>query len=476
MLPYRSILKLDSESKLPIYNKIANAIITLISNGTLTSGSRLPSSRQLATILKVHRKTVVAAYDELLAQGWIQTRGRAGTFVHNELPLVRPPKSSNLPSSHSQDEMPTNSYLITLDDGYPDIRMAPSKSLSREYSSLLKNKNFVKSLNYTWEFRGDYQLRKEICVYLRDTRGIYVGTDQVLVSRGSIMSFYLAINTFLNPGDHVVVAFPGYQTFNEIVKNRGGHVEHVAVDEDGLCVDEIEHMCKKFKVAFVYAISHHHHPTTVTLSAERRLKLVTLSKKYNFKIIEDDYDYDFHYESSPVLPLASLPHDNTVFYVGSFSKTVAPSLRLGFIVTSSDRILKMAQTRRYIDRTGDPVLERAVAHLLKFGEIRRHLNKALKAYRNRRDLMCQLLKSELKDYISFVKPEGGLAIWVTFKDGLLLDRVLMEAEKRGLHFNLPSYYKVDYQTRFGFASLNEEEIITGINLLKQSILALNRSS
>ena len=352
MLPFKTIINLDEASKLPIYNKIANAIIAEISKGTLRSGGRLPSSRQLASILGVHRKTIVAAYDELMAQGWIETRGRHGTFVQDRLPRI-PQRATVLNRIHARSTPPkVPNWKVRFDDGYPDVRLAPGTILAREYSSLLKNKNFVKSLNYTWEFRGDYQLRAEICNYLRDTRGIYVQPENILISRGSIMSFYLAINTFLNTEENVIVGSPGYQTFNKIVTHRGGNVKCVSVDDHGICIDEVEHLCKNEKITFLYAISHHHHPTTVTLSAERRLRLVELAKKYDFDIIEDDYDYDFHYESSPVLPLANLPHDNHVWYVGSFSKTIAPSLRLGFIVSSSDRIERMAMTRRYIDRTG----------------------------------------------------------------------------------------------------------------------------
>ncbi len=460
------MLKIDDASKLALYNKIANAIINEISDGRLQSGSRLPSSRKMAELLNVHRKTVVAAYDELLAQGWIETRGRRGTFIHDKLPQVPPRRIiDSYESKCSILPEPQETFEISFDDGYPDVRLAPGPLLAREYSSLIKNKNFIRSLNYTWEFRGDIQLRQEVCNYLRDTRGIYVQPENILVSRGSIMSFYLAINTFLSPQAHVIVGKPGYQTFNQIVRNNGGQVSTVPVDEEGINVDAVEQICKKQKVSFLYVISHHHHPTTVTLSAERRLRLVSLAKEHEFKIIEDDYDYDFHYESSPVLPLASLHHENHVMYVGSFSKTIAPSLRLGFIVSSADRINQMAETRRYIDRTGDPVLERATAHLLKFGEIQRHLNKALRLYKFRRDLLCDILDTQFSEYISFKKPEGGMAVWIAFNDDIVIDELKKKAKKIGLNFNLPSYYQVRKNTRLGYASLNEREIERGMELM-----------
>jgi GntR family transcriptional regulator/MocR family aminotransferase len=469
MLPFKSIITIKEDSRLPLYNKIANSVIEAISKGTLRPGSRLPGSRSLSDMLGVHRKTVVAAYDELLAQGWIQTRGRAGTFVHDQLPAISKVSSASysslVPPLESKDRR-DNHIRIRFDDGHPDIRLAPLHALAKEYSSLLKNNNFIQSLGYTTQFCGDIVLRQEICHHLIDTRGIYVDAEHILISRGSIMAFYLIINSFISEGEAVVVGAPGYISFNEIVKHRNGKLISVEVDQEGLKIDVIEKICEQQPVKFVLAISHHHHPTTVTLSAARRIRLIELSKKYNFKIIEDDYDYDFHYDSSPVLPLASLQHEGRVFYVGSFSKTVAPSFRLGFVVADPASIKRMADMRRYIDRTGDPVLERATAHLIKFGEIRRHLNKALRLYKKRRDLMSSLLKQYFPKDIFFEVPEGGMAIWITFAKHVNISKIISTANKNGLEITSPEYYQTERQTRFGFASLNEDEIKTGVEILK----------
>ncbi|MEZ4685445.1 MAG: aminotransferase class I/II-fold pyridoxal phosphate-dependent enzyme [Bacteroidia bacterium] len=192
-------------------------------------------------------------------------------------------------------------------------------------------------------------------------------------------------------------------------------------------------------------------------------------------MIEDDYDFDFHYESSPILPLASLQHGGQVMYVGSFSKSLAPALRLGFLVGDAGLVHQLAEVRRLIDRTGDPLLERAVSHLLKHGEIKRHFQKSLRAYRSRRDHACKLLQSELADELSFVTPEGGMAAWVGFRRLENPDALWQTFEKNGLSLSHPEAY--DQQggkyTRLGFASCTEEEITQGIFLLKKCI-ELNR--
>lgn len=475
MLPFASLLQLSDDSKLPVYLRISNAIIEQISKGTIQPGTRLPSTRNLASMLKVHRKTIVAAYDELYAQGWIESRSTQGTFVNDQLPIVDPVPliRSDNNQTWTASQKPQEVLLpLRFDDGFPDTRLAPLAALGKEYSSLLKDRKFTRNLTYTSNFMGDQKLREQIVLHLRDTRGIYVDTDHILISRGSIMAFYLILVSHLSRGGGVLVGTPGYQTFNKIVSKIGGKLLEVPVDESGLQVDRVAELCETESVEFVYVVPHHHHPTTVTLSPERRLQLLELSKQYGFRIIEDDYDFDFHYESGAILPLTSLNHQGNVIYVGSFSKTIAPSLRLAFVVASPEILSELAELRRLIDRSGDPVLERAVARLLEYGEIRRHLNKAVRVYRSRRDLLCQLLQEHLTDYISFNVPEGGMAIWAEYAKELDIETISREAAQQGLFVPLPQTYPSPSgrHVRLGYSSMNEEEIQQAFEMLKGLIL------
>ena len=471
MLPFEHLIQLSEDGKLPVYLKISNAIIEQISKGTIRAGTRLPSTRALAQMLQVHRKTVVAAYEELDAQGWIESRSTQGTFVNDKLPLVEavPLADARLPQPNLSDPEVAESLLrYRFDDGFPDTRLAPLTALGREYSSLLKDRKFTRHLTYTSNYFGDQKLREQVALHLRDTRGIYVGTDQLLISRGSIMAFYLILTSYLSPGGIVAVGSPGYQTFNLIVNQLGGKLLEVPVDAQGMRVDWLEESCRKDLIEFVYIVPHHHHPTTVTLSPERRLRLLELARQYDFRIIEDDYDFDFHYQSSPILPLTSLNHQGHVIYVGSFSKTVAPSLRLGFMVASREMLKQLSQLRRLIDRTGDPVLERAVARLLEYGEIKRHLNKALRAYHARRDLLCRLLREELPDVFSFQVPEGGMAIWAEFAPWVDIDRLCEAAAKRNLYMPHPTSYPSPSgrHVRLGFSSMDEDEMLRAFGILR----------
>lgn len=477
MLPYKTLLAISRNSEMPIYLQISKGLIEQISNGLLLPGSKLPSSRELSNLLEVHRKTIVAAYHELEAQGWIDTRKTAGTYVNEDLPLHKPVLLDHSASGFASPSLRKSvvrpgECKYQFDDGSPDIRLAPLQALGREYSSLLKNNHFIKSLNYSEELKGDPKLRDSLSKYLHDTRGIQVHRENILVTRGSVMAFYLYLSHLLNPDDLVAVGKPGYWAFNRIVGLQKGQVLSIKVDEHGLDVMRLEEHLKKSRVRLVYVISHHHHPTTVTLSPERRIKLLQLAEQHDFMILEDDYDYDFHYNSSPVLPLASLNHGGRVVYVGSFSKTIAPGLRLGFLVGTEALIEQLSQIRRFIDRMGDFTIERAISHLLDNGEIRRHLRKSLQTYRKRRDFLCSKLSTELSDYVSFSVPEGGMAIWAKFAAGIDLDDLTIRVAKKGLHIPGTSSYATSQKncTRLGFACMNEKEIEKGFEILKAEVM------
>lgn len=247
-------------------------------------------------------------------------------------------------------------------------------------------------------------------------------------------------------------------------------METVPVDEFGIDTDAVEQLCKKLPVRMMYVTPHHQYPTTVVMPADRRLHLLNLAKEYGFCIIEDDYDYDFHYNSNPILPLAAADDHNNVVYVGSLSKVFSPALRIGYVVAPSAVIKAMASFRRIIDRQGDNLLEAAIALLLREGDMQRHLKKAQKVYHARRDLFCDLLESELDSIISFEKPSGGLAVWTTFDERIPVHKLAAKCQKLGLEISDGSHFQPHANAnRLGFGSTNETEILQGMEILKKSI-------
>jgi GntR family transcriptional regulator/MocR family aminotransferase len=281
----------------------------------------------------------------------------------------------------------------------------------------------------------------------------------------------------ITKNDLVIAGDPGYDGANEVFEQAGAKLAFVSVDEHGINLNEVEAICKKKKVKLVYVIPHHHSPTTVTLSADRRMQLLELARKYKFAIVEDDYDYDFHYTSSPILPLASVDYYGSVIYVGSFSKTIAPGIRMGFMIAPQNLITQATRFRRLIDRQGEQLLEEAMANLLKNGDISRHLKKANKTYHERRDILCRLLQEKLGGYVHFKIPDGGFAIWMEYLNGLKPHEVAAKASVMGLiisngsgYFHDPAY--PNNYVRIGFASLNPKELGQAVGILKNAIEAL----
>lgn len=486
MLPYKSLIHIDRSSSVSLYIQVCNHFITLITDGTLQPADRLPSTRNLALLIGIDRNTVKLAYEELISQGWTESVERKGVYVLSSLPiLTKKDRHEVKKQTEKQDAFIwTNKFTHTIlsknyqktqlaiDDGFPDVRLAPIDELMREYRSISRKfygRNFLKYGNA----KGSENLRESLCDYLSTTRGLNVDADDMLITKGSQMGIYLSAQLLLEQGDLIAVGVSNYATADEIFKQTGAQLLRVPMDEYGMDVDYLEKILKKKKIKAVYLIPHHHCPTTVTLSMERRLKFLMLAKAHKFAIIEDDYDFDFHYANKPFLPLASIDHNENVIYIGSVTKTFAPALRIGFMTGPSSFIRAATVLRELIDRQGDTILEEAFASLFKEGEMNRFYRKALKIYKARRDMFCELLKVHFANEIEFKVPEGGLAVWSVFDKAIDLVKLSDNASKNGLFIDNGLFYKNElFATnglRMGFASLDEKEQMEACAILKKSI-------
>jgi len=488
MILLESLLTINKQSSVPVYLQITNGIINNIRRGILKPESALPSSRALALALGVHRKTVVAAYDELYAQSWTDVYPRKGIFVAKNLPDVKPrslSKKTDINSFAAETHFDVRDYVpfpalfapepqsnLVFNDGFPDTRLAPMELLVREYRRFGNYRFTSKYLMYGSE-QGSENLRHELARFLSETRGMQVTAEHILITKGVQMAMYLTAQVLLSKRDVVIVPEPGYPAANETFKYAGAQLAFAPVDECGMDLDAVEEICKKKRVRLLYVIPHHHRPTAVTLSSERRMRLLELAMKYRFAILEDDYDYDYHYTSSPVLPLASADYYGSVIYVGSFAKTIAPGIRIGFVAAPQNLIEPLARLRRMIDRQGEQLLEEALANLLKNGDIGRHLKKTNKIYHERRDVFCSLLKDRLGEHVSFKIPDGGFAVWLQYLNGINAKEVAQKAAEMGLSLsNGEEYYYCsanDNFVRLGFASLNLKEIEEGVDILSKAV-------
>lgn len=485
MLPFATLIQIDKGVKAPVFIQISNSLAEQIRKGTIPAGAQLPGTRALADVLGVHRQTVVAAYDELLAQGWIETQAAKGTFVSQKLPEIKVQgfKPSSNVSSNPRAKAGFTFYAdpslskpilrgsnsLAFDDGFPDVRLAPWDALNRAYRTALQQ-GYRKNLFFYGDILGELSLRTQMTKYLRETRGLPIELDNVLITRGSTMAIYLTAQLLVQAQDVVVVGEISYGSANLIFQRQGAKLLQVPVDEHGIDVQAIEQLCQEQPVRLVYVTPHHHYPTTVTMPAERRLRLLQLAQQYHFCILEDDYDYDFHYNSNPILPLAGADTGGHVVYVGSLCKAFSPALRIGYVAAPSEVVENLARLRRILDRQGDNLLEAATATLFRDGEMKRHLKKAQKTYQQRRNLFCEMLTQELGSIVEFKKPRGGMAVWAQFDPEFPLRKVREKLLQKGLYIPDAANYTPDLNvTRLGFASANEEEMERGMQIFKSCL-------
>jgi GntR family transcriptional regulator/MocR family aminotransferase len=488
MLPFQTLLSINRTVATPVYQQIANGLVNLIREGVIKPGSALPGSREMAELLQVHRKTIVAAYQELFTQDWIETIPRKGVIVSQRLPEIKPRSfkaAAKIPAYAGNTGFTFNKlatyptsparqgeHRLIINDGFPDYRIAPIDLLMREYRSLFHSPAIKRYAMYG-SMSGPLNLRTAMAQFLSDTRGLNIGPGNVLLTHGAQMAIYIAAKMILKPGSTVLVGEPNYFMADMIFQQFGAKLLRIPLDENGMDVDAIEKICKRKKPDLLYIIPHHHHPTTVTLSADRRMKLLELIRKYRLPVIEDDYDYDFHYSSSPILPLASADHEGNVIYIGSLTKSLATFIRVGYMIAPENFINDAAVLRRIMDIRSDNLLEEALSVLFKNGDMQRHLKKSVKLYHERRDHCCQLLEHELKEVVTFHKPAGGMAVWAQFHKKYPLPAIAARASAQGLFMSDGSSYSYGTTNhnalRLGFASLNEKEMKEAVEILKKVI-------
>ncbi|UOQ71226.1 MocR-like pyridoxine biosynthesis transcription factor PdxR [Hymenobacter cellulosilyticus] len=489
MLPYATLLPLNRHTPTPLSQQLTIGLIHLMQQGLLAAGDPLPGTRTLAGLLGVHRQTVVVAFDELEAQGWIEQRSSKAARVSSRLPTVTPqpfqPEAARRIAPRAAFSYPkfrpsspprhVSSLPLTL-SSTPDSRLAPLAALARKYRALCLQPARRHLLGYA-EANGSLALRQQLAEHLRATRGLPAQPENVAITRGGTMSLYLLAQLLLQPGDAVVVGQRSYHGADRAFSAQGTRLHRVGVDAQGLCIDELAALCQRQAVRLVYVTPHHHYPTTVTLSAERRVRLLQLAAQHDFIILEDDYDFDFHYDGAPILPLASTDRTGRVLYMGSLSKVLAPAFRVGYVVAPADVVEELGHWQRRIDRQGDTVLEQGIAELFAEGEMNTHLKRARLAYHQRRDVFCQLLREQLPAWFTSEAPTGGLAVWGRFADRVDLTQVAWQCQQRGLGISDGQLYQTAAEARashvrLGFAALNCDELTQSVGILSQVLQSL----
>ncbi|WP_114793190.1 PLP-dependent aminotransferase family protein [Niabella yanshanensis] len=481
IFPYKKLISIDPEEDAPVYLQIAQRMSHLIRNGHLPANHKLPGTRTLSELLGVHRKTVVAAFNELEMQGWIIVLPNKGCFIKNKRAEAVTGQLVSFPAVTGF-SIATNTLLestpdpvssrISFDDGQPDIRLAYAEQLAARYSAALSRKINRRLWGYQPGGENIF-FKNQLTNFLNSTRGLRAAPKNIVSTRGTEMNLYLAAQTLLSANDWVIVGNPSYHKANMVFQQAGAILKPVPVDHNGIDVDAIKRICKRQSVKMVYITPHYHYPTTVSLSTERRLQLLELSYRFGFIILEDDYDYDFSFNSNAELPLGSIDNKGMVVSVGSFCKTLAPGFRTGFIVAPENLVKEINKLKAVVDANGDLMMEQVLGEMIAEGEILRHLKKTHQIYRDRRDHFCNHLNKILHSTIDFKLPQGGLAVWLPFRTRLNLSAVAKTCRAGGLHLPATLLFQTRDLTaiRLGFAAFNEAESIAALQTLHNAITA-----
>jgi GntR family transcriptional regulator / MocR family aminotransferase len=475
--------RIDTARDEPIYLQITKALIRDIEGGRLTSGTFLPSSRELAIALGVNRKTVVLAYEDLISQGWLESRGTRGTMVSTLLPgaarthSAGPVTDQPSISAHYRFDPPPARPLalpggsgIKLDEGTPDGRLLTPELLSRAFRSAIQSASRENRLQYR-DPRGSDRLREAIASMLKSERGLRVTARNICITRGSQNGIFLAAQLLLRPNNAVAVEELTYEPAVAAFKACSADVVSVRLDHEGIEVEHLESICRHHQIRAVFLTPHHQFPTTVALRPERRLRVLDLARQFGFAIIEDDYDHEFHFESQPLLPMAAYAPAQMI-YVGSLSKLLLPSLRIGYLAAPEDVIDAVAHRVSLVDGMGNTLVEDAAAEMIESGELRRHARKIRQVYAARRETFAELLAAEVGDIADFDMPDGGLAFWLRFRRPEDLQRIEERGPAMGLRFassrSFATRDDVRSGLRLGFASLTPFEARQALRTLREA--------
>lgn len=468
-------------TKAKLYLRIANAIRHAIEDGAVIVNEKLPSARFLAEQLSVNRHTIMAAYNELIAQGWVETKQRQGYKVAQTLPIscVLDHTTEQLPLSKkhqwrivkpnaSSFTRPAHDYSFNFAGGNPDIELFPFNEF-RSFMNDALNRPSVNDLNYG-DNAGFIPFIKEVSTYLRRVR-LIVGKE-IIVVNGTQEALYIISQVLINKGDKVAVENLGYRPAWTALKNAGAELVGINQTEQGIDVDDLESLIKQQKIRLLYLTPLHQYPTTTTLSAEKRVQIYRLAQQFNIPIIEDDYDHEFHYNSQPLPPLAANDPSGLVIYLSSFSKIMFPGIRLGIIAVDKAVATHFVSYRTQINHKANVLIQDAVARWMKDGGFERHLRKSTRRYQKRRQCMVETLNTFIDEgvKIKFTIPKGGMALWIDV--GKNAAEIAKLAKNKGIFLLAENAFHLNVQNdenkfiRLGFAGQSEEQIKQGLLLLK----------
>jgi GntR family transcriptional regulator/MocR family aminotransferase len=493
----RRCVNLDPEADAPLHRQLYRGIRQAILSSQLLPDMQLPATRTLADALDVSRNTVLNAFEQLKAEGYLNSHVGSGTYVAQTLPddldRVRGqphlgPSSSRTAVGPASDaplsgrgQFLADLRLSSFSDheqprafrpGLPALDAFPietwSQLTSRRWRSLPAS-----TLGYG-EAAGFPPLRTAIADYLRDSRGVYCSPEQVIIVSGTQQAMTIAAHVLLDPGDAAWIEDPGYPRAAGALRWAGARTVPVPLDGEGLDLDAGRARSADARLAYV--TPSHQYPMGVTMSLSRRLDLLDWAERSEAWILEDDYDSEYRYKGRPIAALQGLDDAGRVIYVGSFSKVLFPSLRLGYLVVPEPLVEAFVGAKSLVDRCPPLVPQMVVTDFIEEGYFERHLRRMRTLYAERQSVLVEALTAQLGPWLDVNADEAGLHLTAFLNRALDGTAVAEAAEARGVVAPPLSFYSAQTLDRdglvLGYAAVDAEAIREGVERLGDALGAV----
>ena len=454
---------LDPSAGGPLHRQLYDALRGAVLSGHLAPGTRLASTRAMAQELGVSRNTVMAAFDQLLAEGYLEGRVGAGTFVTRMLPddALRARRAAPLPPAISARDRGVSERGRALmatqvtqtrvgiprafRPGMPAFDAFPLEEWARYVSRRWRTPS-PELLGYG-DAAGYGPLRQAIAQHLAVARGVRCDAGQVVIVAGSQQALDLAARVLLDPGDAVWIEDPGYMGARAALAAAGAHIVPVPVDREGL--DVSAGVARRADAAMVYVSPSHQFPLGVTMSLSRRLALLEWARTAGAWVLEDDYDSEYRYAGRPLAALQGLDSDGRVIYLGTFSKVMLPSLRLGYLVLPPDLVDAFVAARSVADRHSPTVEQAALADFIEDGQLERHIRRMRMLYAGRQAVLIDAAKRELGGLLDLTPSDAGMHLVGWLPDGVDDRAASARAAENGVEAPALSNYYIDAADRAG---------------------------
>jgi len=482
------LIPIDRASGVPLHKQIYDGYRAAILRGDLRPGQQVTSSRTFAAELRVSRFPVLNAYAQLLAEGYFESRTGAGTFVSASLPeqLMSVPRTATVPAQAPSGPRPVARRAFFVPSFSPSTSLPGWGAFGVHqpafdqfpfpiWSSLVAKHSQSPQANaiHHVDPRGSMRFRDQIAAYLRTARGVQCDASQIMVVSGSQQALDITARVLFDPGNRVWVEEPGYPLERSVLCAAGCELCPVPVDNDGMEVEKGMERYRKARAAFV--TPSHQYPLGSTMSASRRLQLLNWAQSSGAWIVEDDYDSEYRYESQPVASLQGLDANARVIYIGTFSKVLFASLRIGYIVVPPDLVDRFAAVRFAMDIFPPYLYQEVLTDFMRMGHFGRHIRRMRQLYAERRTVLVNCLKEEFGDEVEVHGAEAGMHLAVTFPHGIRDRAIAARAaqERLWLWALSPSYLGEKVREGFilGFGSTPAAQIPRAVSRLRGLVMA-----